>query len=57
MLLTFVLLHLLIKAVGVRKTFLEIEYCFENGMDLIDSTMKDFCSLRTHLNRGLSKKT
>ena len=39
MLLTFVLLHLLIKTVGVRKTFLEVECCFENGMDLMDPTM------------------
>ena len=57
MLPTFVRLHFRIKTVGVRKTSLEVEYYFENAMDLTDPTTQDFCSVRTQINLGLSKKT
>ena len=56
MLPAFVRLHFRIKTVGVRKTSLEVEYYFENAMDLTDPTTQDFCSVRTQINLGLSKK-
>lgn len=56
MLPTFVRLHFRIKTVGARKTSLEVEYYFENAMDLTDPTTQDFCSVRTQINLGLSKK-
>lgn len=50
-------LTLRIKTVGVKKTSLEGEYYFENAMDLSDPTPQAFCSVRTQINLGLSKKT